>query len=539
MTWLIAAAGGAMLAMVPGSMDQYQTPKLLAMGLAALGLLLRPSDRACYLDLPAALLAMCWVACSLFSLDRPASLTGSYLAPFDGLTAAAVYLGLMVGVARLGATVDEVLAAVCWASLPLSGYAIAQRLVFDPLLPMPLPGGDRVIAAAGSPVYLGAVLAVVAACAMAVRHRQLGRTALLLAGVALWLTGTRGAVLAAGAAVWVLLPGRQRWAALALLPLLALHPRALSLAADAGRWEVWKAAWRMFLDHPATGVGPGAFEVAFRQYVTPAFVQAHRSDFVTQQSAHNVVLQVLATGGLLGAAGAVGLAAAAWRQVRADAPALAVLAAVLAAGLFNPLPHTALAVAAMVLGAASSRESGFAPARSLTLAGAVAVALFVVGRVAVGDWHYGAAWRAARAGDRPGVAAALQRAALANPWDMQVVARRVDGVLSLTGGMGMADRRLAVAACAAWSRAALARHPNDSLAHELHGRNLLAAAQLGLAVDPREALYRFRDAQRLAPTFSPVITRRRATALLLGETAEAAAAEQDLARVRGWAAGGA
>jgi O-antigen ligase len=63
------------------------------------------------------------------------------------------------------------------------------------------------------------------------------------------------------------------------------------------RWVLWDAAWRMFKDHPATGVGPGGYRGAFPSYFTGT-LDGERD----WGSAHDLYLHQLAERGLLGAA---------------------------------------------------------------------------------------------------------------------------------------------------------------------------------------------------------------------------------------------
>ncbi|HZC33810.1 MAG TPA: O-antigen ligase family protein, partial [Candidatus Bathyarchaeia archaeon] len=85
------------------------------------------------------------------------------------------------------------------------------------------------------------------------------------------------------------------------------------LSGDAGRFELYGAAWSMFTGHPLTGVGPGAWQGM--RPLTPI------SDaiFAVLATSHDSVLQVLAELGLLGAAAAAWLlltiARVGWRAI--------------------------------------------------------------------------------------------------------------------------------------------------------------------------------------------------------------------------------
>jgi O-antigen ligase len=63
------------------------------------------------------------------------------------------------------------------------------------------------------------------------------------------------------------------------------------------RLELWKASWRMFLDHPWLGVGRKGFDLALQQLAAQGFLQD--SPALTYSSSHNDALHFLATGGLL------------------------------------------------------------------------------------------------------------------------------------------------------------------------------------------------------------------------------------------------
>ena len=72
------------------------------------------------------------------------------------------------------------------------------------------------------------------------------------------------------------------------------------VAAEGPRWgdrrtEIWRAAWRLFLDRPLAGTGLGAFRAA-----VPAHHDA--SGEMSLEQAHNDYLELLAGGGLVGAA---------------------------------------------------------------------------------------------------------------------------------------------------------------------------------------------------------------------------------------------
>ena len=78
-----------------------------------------------------------------------------------------------------------------------------------------------------------------------------------------------------------------------------------------GRVELWRGAWRMFLDRPWLGVGPGNFGTEFTRYQAGA---------VFSNYAHNTYLQVAVEQGVLGLIAFLATMAAvlawSWRRVR-------------------------------------------------------------------------------------------------------------------------------------------------------------------------------------------------------------------------------
>src|SRR6266478_1104615 len=77
----------------------------------------------------------------------------------------------------------------------------------------------------------------------------------------------------------------------------------------ARRRDIWGATWRMFKSHPIAGAGLGGYWAEIPVY-HPA------SGVSTPQQAHNDYLELLASGGILGALLLVWLAVALIRQAR-------------------------------------------------------------------------------------------------------------------------------------------------------------------------------------------------------------------------------
>lgn len=139
----------------------------------------------------------------------------------------------------------------------------------------------------------------------------------------------RRRLLYAGAGLLALAGGIQ-----VLLPhineALALGPQGTSGLARAAsvdslvkdsRWQAWELAWRIFLDHPLTGAGLGEFAGAAFAAGMPPFM-AYYGDVWT--SPHNLVLQMLAETGFIGAFAACSvLVLWWWRMLRERIPSRA------------------------------------------------------------------------------------------------------------------------------------------------------------------------------------------------------------------------
>ncbi|MBI2564164.1 MAG: O-antigen ligase family protein [candidate division NC10 bacterium] len=244
-----------------------------------------------------------------------------------------------------------------------------------------------------------------AALAAAQMHRgPLVRGAAMLAGavamLGLFLTRSRGAVLAAGVTIglWALSRrqvwwARRHWFALAGIGVLAALVMLSASGPGSGvlpdrfgldgsgsghsslrwRWQILRWTWTMVRQHPWWGVGPGAFPVALNQY--------QRIPYVSGENPHNLYLElaaeyglpagllaVVTLGGFLGRLGSVITRSSEDDPLRRR---LAALLAVLVAFAIHSLvdldwsfPAVAL-VAATLLGLANAhlrgRRSGHAP----------------------------------------------------------------------------------------------------------------------------------------------------------------------------------
>lgn len=523
-------AFGALVLWLPFLADPYMAPRLLLVALAAAVALVVKSDRRSSLELPAMAFLAAVVLSAFLGQDWRYSIIGSYQFGMDSILSVVCYCAVLAAASRGGKDAGKVASMVAAWSIPVSLYGIFQRFFKDPLIWQDLHSGTRVASTQGGPIFLGAVLAIASLCALhaALRGDRLARLALALALPALWFTQTRGAMLAFGVGAVFL----WRPLALAAIPALVLMPRFLnSSLSDRARIEVWKVAADVFAAHPLTGHGNGTFYIAFRKFVGLGLVDAIGNASYVQSHAHNDVLHVLATMGLVGVAAYAFLAWSALR-VALEHPEKKLLLALLACyavlSSFNPVTTSAFVLLALVFGAASSAPAPAAERRVLPALASLVVALSV-GRLCLADYHYARA--AAAKGDAALSAMEFQEAARLNPWEMFYACRQVDSLMSLIPRMpGVGDRRALALAGRQLAATAVERHPNDSYAHELYGKQILIAHMAGYRdVEPKTALDAFNRAQELAPTFELLMLRRLNAARVMGELEQVKYATRDLA----------
>ena len=390
--WIVAA--GAPLAWSQAVFCEYTLPKLIAITcgglLAAVGLALRArtAGRCPPNAVDWALLA--WLAAgalaTLRSQDIRLSLVGQYNLYTYALWQAALYSAVFFIAARCAdeRAIRRILRVCLGTAAVVALYSLMQGLGIEPFtLSAPLFGGGRAVSTIGSPVHLGAYLALLTP--LAIHELRLAKGAgrvlaglcliLLLGG--LWATISRGAwlVAAVGALAYAVFTGvRPRWSlgkwlAAALLAAAVCAALSVKLAkrpvskSDIGRKEAWRVAWLVFREHPLLGTGPDTFGENARRYKSENFVHTH-GVAAYHADAHNDVLEALSTTGLLGAlAYLCVIAALCWEGIKAlKDPARQGMAAALCAGLlalfvnmkFNPISLEVAAVAAVLAGLLSA-----------------------------------------------------------------------------------------------------------------------------------------------------------------------------------------
>ena len=385
MTLLLAVACGfVVLGFSPGLMEQFETPKAAAvrlLGAAALGMVAGRGLRRRPARLDVAILIAFAVAgiCTLTSTAPLLSLFGDPRQR-EGLLTAVGLLGLYFGARAFPVATRRGLDVFLIASALACTYALLQAARFDVLRWERTsgygPGLVRPFGTLGNPNLLGVVSAATFALALARSWTQPARRWLYAPAVALFgattvVTLSRGAWLAAFAGAGVLLVGglasgarlvvrgRRAWivtgagVAVVVVALLAASGwRTLLLArggellsptsgSAASRLEIWKSAASAWRARPWVGHGPDTFALVFPWYQTPDYWRLEWGGLANH--AHSVVLQTLATQGLLGMiALAAGLAAfvVTARRAGSQSPSAALevtaaAAAVLVAGLFG------------------------------------------------------------------------------------------------------------------------------------------------------------------------------------------------------------
>ena len=196
------------------------------------------------------------------------------------------------------------------------------------------PTGEEAAGRLGSvaldPSELSAVLVAGVALALAVIAlnkyspgvQLLAFTAGTFAVVAVWLTASRGGLIALAAALLAAVVLSPRWRIpLAIGGVLVVMATYFYFAAVAspeirdriteptqgqarieeGRTTIWQVAGRAFEDNPVTGVGTGNFPIVSRQYLLEPGVLARSDEIIsTPKVVHNAYLEVATEMGVVG-----------------------------------------------------------------------------------------------------------------------------------------------------------------------------------------------------------------------------------------------
>jgi O-antigen ligase len=504
---------------------EYTLPKLLLLciGLCvtAAGLIRSPGvPRPAVMGKPLLAFGLALATSLAFSMDKRLSLLGRYNAYENGLLALSLYAAVYLA-ASWCADEENRRKLLRWslgvASLA-SAYGVLQAFGREPFtLSDELPAG-RVVSTLGSPVDLGAYLALL----FPISLRSI--PALLAISAGLIATGSRGAWLAAaaGAGLYLLLTGgRSRKANAALLAgavLLALfagyrlRSRPTS-ASDRARIEAWSTGLQVLREHPWLGTGPDTFGLEFRRRKSPGFVavlgaQTHHAH------AHNDVVEALATTGLFGAAAYL-LLVALWSW-HAWKPAPALVGSLLALFIsmkFNPISFEVMAQGALLAGlalpaAGKEARRWRAPAFAIFALAAMAA----VSWLSVADLH---TQKGREALGRGHVQAALQefrKALRLNPCELKYRILHVNTLMDLIRPSPRSSPLLLSEALDS-GREAERCHPKDFNGPYIRGYAALVNSQAGVKdalPEAREALDR---ALALDPVFPSLLLLRREAGL--------------------------
>jgi O-antigen ligase len=173
----------------------------------------------------------------------------------------------------------------------------------------------------GLAVNLVAALALSLGLATALRRMPLARLAALgaaaLCAAGIFLTGSRGGLVALAVMLAALIVVGSRWRGRILVLVLVLavagvgyyryvasadlRAHVSSVGTGAGRVDLWTVGWRMVQQHPVEGVGAGNFPVSSVHYLLqPGAIE--RGDVIigSPKVAHNTYLQMWAELGLVG-----------------------------------------------------------------------------------------------------------------------------------------------------------------------------------------------------------------------------------------------
>jgi O-antigen ligase len=342
---LRAALVAVCLAMLPGLLEGWETPKAAVVRIAGLGLLaaslVRPARLRRLVLQPLDLAIAWWLAVELIAtvLSRaPLLSVFGELRQHEGLITSLALAGLYLGT-RLAASdttgarrlLDALLVGAAIASL----YAFLQAAGLDPIpwsQTAMLAGQLRPFGTMGHPNLLGVLTAAAFGIALGRAleprgARWLYAVAALVFAIATAITLSRGAWLGLGAAAVVALAttrragsGRIVWLAIAGVvlalglfawlgptsnPVVVRMREIVSPTAGTGRTrlEVWRTAIAMWQARPWIGHGPDTLAMLFPRYQTAEYWRYEWLGLAGH--AHDIYLHALATRGLLGfAAGA-------------------------------------------------------------------------------------------------------------------------------------------------------------------------------------------------------------------------------------------
>lgn len=337
---------GAYLPYLPQIPGAYMSPKFLCISAGAAYGLWFGLPRAPGALRPAIVAVAASAFLSSVNADSPALSLCGYSNSFSGGFAGVLLMWLCYEAAR--STEQESSGLLAVGAGATAGAAVLQKYL-GWLLVTELPMG-RAYGFAGSPPFLGCMLAL-AAPFLGKRNLALS----LLVGLAVVLSGSRAGIAgySAAMAVYLLSPKNAAIAAGAGLA-AGVALTAHRLGSDSMRVDTWLTAIKAFWARPLLGWGMDGFADAFMLLRDPFTWGAQSAHGM--ESAHNVVLDIAVSGGVLGLVAWAFLFFQVWKQ-KFPRPVVAATAGVLTYGLFNPVPFTAFVVLAYVWGEHDRQDS--------------------------------------------------------------------------------------------------------------------------------------------------------------------------------------
>ncbi len=453
----------------------YSIPKLLVLSFGAVVLAIWGQANYSKVGRSAALLIGA-VGLSALVGDKYLAVVGrynSYALGLVGLCLAFVYL-------THTSKDEEAIDILALVGAVLGVHALAQVVGFDSSLSSSLTG-NRAIGTIGSPVHLGLILAMLLPIA-------LDRSKVYAVSIALGLlaTGSRGAWLAALVGVAISSKEARVAVFVAVLGAGVMIGRRSYSHADAQRTMTWRAAVSAAIQHPLLGVGPDNFEAAFRKYKPEGFGEEVSAD------AHNDLLQVMATCGLVGFAAYLYFLLSVGQSIHGVE--LGAIAALFVGVKFNPVPIEALVLGAVICGLGTDIKD-MKPLPQWVLA-LPAVAVFaLVCRVAVADYNA-----------KDGSYAGLVKASAQNPYELSYKTRLLNAAVREANATESREgRALILNHARAQAAQAITLRPGDPVAWYVAGHEAKMEKSIGInrfppmyfnraiAMDPRNAELR-RDA---------------------------------------------
>lgn len=365
--------------------------------------------------------------------------------------------------------------------------------------------GDRAIGTIGSPTDLGLILALVFPIAC-----ELSPVYGVAIALGLVASGSRGAWVGAGAGMMVYAFRLKADRLRAGVAVSVLIVGVLAFAwktdrpwskSDAERVNVWKIAAAAVKESPIMGNGPDSFEQAFRRFKTAEYVVSINSDRFVQADAHNDILQVLSTLGIMGLLAYAVLLLSITRMLllggSVHAAVLGGMAALFVNAKFSPVSLESIVTAAVILGMVKDyRKSNTEP---LPLARHLQIPLFVaasfvfafVMRIGVADFYGGQTYLYT-----------LQRAAELNPFELTYKSRLINTAISeLNRTDNVELQSLILDEMKGQAQQALRLRPGNSRSWYMAGIVAATEIQAGRKMTP---VYYLERARRLDPLFGPI-----------------------------------